>query len=461
MTKSRQSANLVSRNNIFSDVTNSRVGIGTTLPTGKLQITSGPVIVGSGNSTGTESQPLQVSGGGYFAGVGVATGSIGVGITNPQGAIDIRTSPQWSAFNYGANLIIGGSRNNGLGILDATNSNPWAVVNSSGSLLFAQMPALGNTASATNEAARITTNRNLLISSNTETGTASQRLQVTGGAYVSGNLGVGITNPTEALDVNGARIFHRLSGINTVEFGYGAGSGDTNIYGLYVPSGKTLQVYSNAQFAYKVDGANLLINSTTSTGTASQPLQVTGGVYVSGSVGIGTTRPTSKFQVVGGDSEFEGVIETVGTATTYMIGSGMVLEMDVRRATVYTYTMPTGANIGIVSFKNMPAQTGSATGSTVTLLVTQNAAGTGNTTAATGIGTNCTVVGYENGASVAGISTRGLVGSGTTVTLSSTGGDVDFVSFFINYNGASNTAASSYKVYITKNGGFRRGTIGI
>jgi hypothetical protein len=36
---------------------------------------------------------------------------------------------------------------------------------------------------------------------------------------------------------------------------------------------------------------NCLIGSTSVTGTASQPLQVTGGAYVSDSVGIGTTNP--------------------------------------------------------------------------------------------------------------------------------------------------------------------------
>jgi len=203
-----------------------------------------------------------------------------------------------------------------------------------------------------------------------------------------------------------------------------------------------------------------------STGADVTGIVTTNGVSVSG---ILTTNnaivsgilTTSEIVVTNGSSTFKGVVESVSTATTYMSGSAMVIEMDVRQSTVYTYTIPTGANIGIVSFKNMPAQTGNASGSTVTLIANQNSAGTGNTTSSTGIGTNCTVVGYENGSSVAGISTRALVGSATTVTLSTTGNDVDFISFFIQYNGGTNTVPSNYKVYATKNGGFRQGTIGV
>lgn len=178
-------------------------------------------------------------------------------------------------------------------------------------------------------------------------------------------------------------------------------------------------------------------------------------------VGIGTSQTTSNLQIVNGDAKFGGVVETVATATTYNSGSNMVLEMDVRTSTVYTYTMPTGANIGIVSFKNFPAQTNNPSGLVVSLLVTQNSIGNGNTTPGRGIGTNCTVVGYENGAAVAGISTRGLVGSGLTVTLSATGNDVCFLSFFVSYNGGTNTTPSNYKVYVVDGGNFRRGNIGI
>jgi len=160
-------------------------------------------------------------------------------------------------------------------------------------------------------------------------------------------------------------------------------------------------------------------------------------------------------------NKFKGVVETVSTGATYDLGGGQViLELDVRNATTYTHNLTNGS-VGIVSFKNMPTDTGVSNGTTITVLFTQNSAGTANTTPATGIGTNCFVVGYEDGSTVAGISTRALVGSATTVTLSTTGSDVDFVSFFVHYTGGTNTDANSYKVYATKNGGFRQGSVGV
>ena len=43
----------------------------------------------------------------------------------------------------------------------------------------------------------------------------------------------------------------------------------------------------------------ILVGTGTSTGTASQPLQVTGGAYVSGNLGVGTTTPAYPLQVQG------------------------------------------------------------------------------------------------------------------------------------------------------------------
>ena len=159
------------------------------------------------------------------------------------------------------------------------------------------------------------------------------------------------------------------------------------------------------------------------------------------------------------DLHVSGVVEKVAAATTYQSGNDMVLELDVTNSTTYRYTMPATGNIGIVSFKNMPADR--ENGSTVTVLFTQNSAtpagGIGNTTATAGIGTHCVVA----PTGVTGLHTAGLVGSASTVTLSSTASDVDFVSFFVHYNGGTNTNLTSYKVYVTSNGNFRFGVVGI
>jgi hypothetical protein len=49
-----------------------------------------------------------------------------------------------------------------------------------------------------------------------DSGTAGQPLQVSGGAYVSGNLGIGSTNPTSKLSVVGTTL---ITGITTVGLG--------------------------------------------------------------------------------------------------------------------------------------------------------------------------------------------------------------------------------------------------
>ena len=58
---------------------------------------------------------------------------------------------------------------------------------------------------------------------------------------------------------------------------------------------------------------------------------------------------------------------------------------------------------------------------------------------------------------VAGFTAAALVGSGTTVTLSTTAEDIDVVTFGIHYNGGTNTDATNYRTFVTKNGGFRFG----
>ena len=193
--------------------------------------------------------------------------------------------------------------------------------------------------------------------------------------------------------------------------------------------------------------------------TARSGLKVNaGGINVIGG-GATITGVTTFFN----DIRVKGVIENVSAATTFLdANSKVVLELDLLGSTTYSYAMQP-ASIGIVSFKNMPAD--AQGGATVTVLFTQASAttgGVGNTTFDVGLGTDCTVIPFVGGAAQTGISTRAFVGGGTTfVGLSTTPGDKEFVSFFVHYNGGTNTDANSYDIFVTKNGQFRPGAVGV
>ena len=245
-----------------------------------------------------------------------------------------------------------------------------------------------------------------------------------------------------------------------------------------------------------VDGTQTIVNTSTldvsdktvgiaSTTSASDSTAAGAGIEIYASSAVANNNKSILWQNTSNCFEFsdpirpKGVSETVSAATTYTDASGnIVLEMDLQAATVYTHTINSvsssgrGANIGIVSFKNMYAD--GANGTSVTLITTQSnqhggGTGYGNTLPLNGIGATCTIIPLSINAAIAGIQTAGrsggtggLMNSGiTTVSLSSGEATVDFITFFIHYNGATNTDLTSYKVYVSKNGGFAYGGVGI
>ena len=119
------------------------------------------------------------------------------------------------------------------GTFSNINTAPTAIVFNTGTVGLGTL-ALANVTYGT-EAARITSNRNLLIGATTETGTASQPLQVTGGAYVSGNLGVGAINPSFKTDVDGDI---RVRSSNRMRFG--GTTGTTNFFIQYNSTSNSL-----------------------------------------------------------------------------------------------------------------------------------------------------------------------------------------------------------------------------
>jgi hypothetical protein len=329
--------------------------VGTALSiSGISTFTNGPVFIGTATSTGTASQPLQVSGSAYIAGDSNFV-ALGIGITNnttypvdirlssgtntPQ----IRISPSTNTRVAGIIYANAGSSNMFAGIL---NSAGQATNFTSGNLpAYAGMVGMSAGTSplllVTNalERVRVFDTGEVGIGTTVLTGTASQRLQVSGGAYVSGNLGVGITNPASNTQVAIAGTF----GISEV-----GGAGTRTLF-TSSTSGFTLNHNDNSQITFQTLGTNrltyshssnfwtipagipFLVGTASSTGTANQLLRVEGGAYVSGNLGIGTTNPGATLNVVPTATSIAGLFS--GTTSSDMVritqlgtGNALVVE---------------------------------------------------------------------------------------------------------------------------------------
>ena len=271
----------------------------------------------------------------------------------------------------------------------------------------------------------------------------SNTLAVTGIASISGNTNVsGSLNVTGALNVTGSGTVN-TSGIMTC--------GGLTVNGNMTVDGTTTTIIS---VNLVVEDKNIGIGTTTS---PSNTTADGGGITIfGGSDGDKTLTWNSNSDAFAFSNgvDIRGAVETVSTASTYAISgsTNVILECDAHNGTVFTHSLANG-QVGIVSLRDFAVTKNSLT--TYTIIFTQNATGTGNTTGSTGIGTNIFLKPYN----VAGFSTSARVSSGSTVTISSTANDVDIVSLAVHYNGGSTGTVGNYIVYATDNGNFRYGGV--
>jgi hypothetical protein len=350
------------------------VGIGTTAPGQKLQV-DGSLLVNTGTSVADYRDIMMGGIGGWSTGESHGIDTVYGGASNPttfsriesyfdgtNGKIRFRNLYNASAARTDILMTIQGNGNVGIGTdgpsnkltvyqgggvrvtgitsgdwiemsgdLPGYSANQYPVIKSNGTIHFAN----NNKYSAYLEGA----NTYFGILDNTTT--TRVFLATSGNTYFTGgNVGIGTTNPSQKLEVYGARVAITDT------------SNDTAGYYARVLSGGT-QV-GNFTLRANNDGSTYLYNGTTSDSIKQVWL-------TNGNVGIGTTAPSEKLHVVGSYA-IQIIESTVGgqnstlkfttTARTWGIGANMALsnsnfEIYDYSASANRLTIDTSGNVGI------------------------------------------------------------------------------------------------------------------
>jgi len=186
----------------------------------------------------------------------------------------------------------------------------------------------------------------VIINSLLNTETSNQKLQVTGGAYISDNIGIGTTNAKSKLHVIGDSLITGILTVSNGIQGIGIQSGGTNITTSVL---STLNfVGAGNSFSYNSATKTVDINIGGSQWTFTDTSNIlTSDIYREfGNVGIRTTNPTSTLTVVGS-----------GTSTSQLFVTGVSTFAGISTFTKDVF-VGSGTTIYVTNFADRTGSTG-------------------------------------------------------------------------------------------------------
>jgi hypothetical protein len=290
---------------LYLDTANNRVGIGTTNPQQTLHV------VGSGSTT------LLVSGNARVTGI-LTVGSSSVTLDGNNNQVNVGTAVTItnSGFLIGSsNLHSGGLTASSVNVSGVGTFSSLFVsgnVNIAGTVSYEDITNIDSLGIITARTGVRIAADGLVVSSGISTFQgqiqSTQANSTTTGAgqiYLNGATGNridfnvnGVAAPTTTTRSAGTKIVLYPTSSPSTQVDAGFGIDNNTLWSSVWQSTASFKWYAATTNIATLFGTGELILGTTSlTGTASQPLQVTGGAYVSGNLGVGTASPQDKLEI--------------------------------------------------------------------------------------------------------------------------------------------------------------------